>query len=450
MGKGLKKVGDSTVVGENPSALLPLEPTACANCGTLLHGPVCHECGQKAHSPMRHIGALIEDVFDSFFDFDNRLLRTLPALYFRPGFLTREYFAGRRIRYLPPFRTMFLLSVLAFFAIQFGIDASKVRVSTDGAGAFADAKTPAEVRQMLDVQLQGLQQADKAGGAIAAAGVDMARKELERQAGQRIRTLASGVGPAPAAPPDGALSQWPEWVAAADTMSEVQERTSRAIAAIDRKRQTASATDSAGADLDALDKRVYQAAGRRMATLGSADEDGKAAEETVGIGLFDRLGHDYANRARQNLMQMRTDPQARQRLVATMFNILPPVLVAMLPLFAVLLKLMYVFKRRLYVEHLIVALHSHGFIFLSLLLLALVSLARTALAPLASWTQSPMGWLIAGLTIWIPLYLLIMQKRIYQQGWIMTVAKFSVLGVAYSILLSLTLVAVVLAALGSM
>ncbi len=125
---------------------------------------------------MRHIGALIEDIFDSFFDFDNRLLRTLPALYFRPGFLTREYFAGRRIRYLPPFRTMFLLSVLAFFAIQFGIDASKMRISTDKANAFSDADTPAEVQQMLDKQLQGLQQADKAAGSIASAGVDMARK----------------------------------------------------------------------------------------------------------------------------------------------------------------------------------------------------------------------------------------------------------------------------------
>ncbi|MGA7297328.1 MAG: hypothetical protein WBW92_07450, partial [Rhodanobacteraceae bacterium] len=226
--------------------------------------------------------------------------------------------------------------------------------------------------------------------------------------------------------------------------------TALAIAAIDRKRQAGPVMDSAATDLDALDKRVYQAAGQRMATLAPTDGNDKAADEADGIGLFDKLGRDYASRARHNLTEMRNDPQARQRLVATMFNILPPVLLAMLPLFAGLLKVMYLFKRRLYVEHLIVALHSHGFIFLSLLLLALVSLARTALAPLASWTQAPMAWLMAGLAIWIPLYLLITQKRIYQQGWVMTVAKFSVLGVAYSVLLSFTLVAVVLVALGSM
>ena len=37
----------------------------------------------------------------------------------------------------------------------------------------------------------------------------------------------------------------------------------------------------------------------------------------------------------------------------------------LIPLFALLLKLFYVFRRRLYMEHLIVALHSHAFLFLA-------------------------------------------------------------------------------------
>ena len=47
-----------------------------------------------------------------------------------------------------------------------------------------------------------------------------------------------------------------------------------------------------------------------------------------------------------------------------------------MPLFALLLKIFYIFKRRLYMEHLIVALHSHSFIFLSLLLITLAGLLR--------------------------------------------------------------------------
>jgi len=37
----------------------------------------------------------------------------------------------------------------------------------------------------------------------------------------------------------------------------------------------------------------------------------------------------------------------------------------------------------------------------------------------------------------MPLYLLLMQKRVYAQGWIMTLLKYCVLGVCYVVLLSL-------------
>lgn len=47
---------------------------------------------------------------------DGRLWRTLLALLFRPGFLTREYFAGRRRRYIRPAR-LFLLFSIGLFAL---------------------------------------------------------------------------------------------------------------------------------------------------------------------------------------------------------------------------------------------------------------------------------------------------------------------------------------------
>src|SRR5205085_10688078 len=50
-------------------------------------------------------------------------------------------------------------------------------------------------------------------------------------------------------------------------------------------------------------------------------------------------------------------------------------LFVILPLFALLLKVFYIFKRRLYMEHLIVALHSHSFICMSLLVGIGLSLA---------------------------------------------------------------------------
>ena len=111
-------------------------------------------------------------------------------------------------------------------------------------------------------------------------------------------------------------------------------------------------------------------------------------------------------------------------------------MIVILPIFALLLKICFVFKRRLYMEHLIVALHSHSFICLSLILIALIKYAMDAVAPYSSALETVFGWLM-GLTIaWIPIYLLIMQKRVYKQWWITTLLMYIVVGTLYLALIS--------------
>ncbi len=57
------------------------------------------------------------------------------------------------------------------------------------------------------------------------------------------------------------------------------------------------------------------------------------------------------------------------------------------------------------------------------------------------------SWLEAAIWVWAPLYLLLMQKRIYGQGWPMTLLKYFVLGVCYLILSSFGAVFTVLSSL---
>jgi hypothetical protein len=109
-----------------------------------------------------------------------------------------------------------------------------------------------------------------------------------------------------------------------------------------------------------------------------------------------------------------------------------------------MLKIAYVFKRRLYLEHLVVALYSHVFLLMALTAVFL-------LVALAAWVQPHVGWLavcayaaIAALLAWVPIYLLLTQKRVYGQGWPMTLLKYSVVGVAYFYLLVFATVAMFL------
>jgi hypothetical protein len=86
----------------------------CLNCGEALVGKFCHDCGQGAHVH-RHAGALLHDLAHSVLHFEGKLWRTLPALFWRPGLLTRRYIEGQRARYLSPLAA-FLFSVFLMFA----------------------------------------------------------------------------------------------------------------------------------------------------------------------------------------------------------------------------------------------------------------------------------------------------------------------------------------------
>jgi hypothetical protein len=92
-------------------------------------------------------------------------------------------------------------------------------------------------------------------------------------------------------------------------------------------------------------------------------------------------------------------------------------------------------------EHLIVALHSHAFIFASLLLFALAGMLQTLLTPHAHWVIYVLGTIQLALTVWVPIYLLVMQKRVYRQGWPMTVVKYGFVGWIYTWLFGFALAA---------
>src|SRR6185312_10961961 len=77
----------------------PAPGAACANCGASLQGPYCHACGQNADAHKRSILHLVGEAIEGLFEFDGRLWRTLPALFFRPGRLARDYIEGRIARH---------------------------------------------------------------------------------------------------------------------------------------------------------------------------------------------------------------------------------------------------------------------------------------------------------------------------------------------------------------
>ena len=125
-------------------------------------------------------------------------------------------------------------------------------------------------------------------------------------------------------------------------------------------------------------------------------------------------------------------------IVDKVFDILPATMFVLLPVVALIFKFWYLFAKRFYVEHLIFSLHNHAFIFISLIVLLLAREGTDLFNELGhSGVVTACEWLIAAISVWIPLYLLISLRVMYQQNWFLTIGKFIVIGVSYVALLIL-------------
>jgi len=367
----------------------PAPRGACANCGTPLLGDHCYACGQPVKGLVRHFSSIVGDVLDSVFEWDARTPRTLWPLLAKPGYLSLEYLAGRRVRYVSPFRLFFFLAIVAFFVGRLVISAD------DGTGAALNIGGDSGIEVARSIE-----------------EVEQARERALAEIGtarEKLRAAAAG-GRAPPRGADAALD-------AAETA--IRAQADERIAAF----------------------REAEAQGGpppvpRPHRISFGPEEWDPVTNPVTVEWLPDFANDWINRqigrAERNVQRMQEEPDL---LVESLLGAVPSTLFVLLPIFALMLKLAYLFRRRLYMEHLIVAMHSHAFVCLVLLLVFVTMALEDWLAPDGGAGANVFGLVEAGLWLWIPVYLLLMQKRVYGQGWIMTLLKYFAIGTCYSILL---------------
>jgi len=110
----------------------PGTPAPCRNCGAALSGRFCANCGQAAGIHVPSTSELIHEALEGITHSDSRLWRTLLPLWFKPGKLTREFVAGRRAAYLPPFRLYLVLSVIVVLAASLSHSPTQVATVRGG------------------------------------------------------------------------------------------------------------------------------------------------------------------------------------------------------------------------------------------------------------------------------------------------------------------------------
>ena len=328
--------------------------THCEDCGAELHGHFCSNCGQVAVDYRRSFRHVIADVAESFLNWDSKFTKTIGLLLLRPGWLTNQFVAGRRTRYLHPLRLYLLMSIAFFLAARFipvtAPTIDQTELTPEGRAKVEEAmkKTPNLPEDVRTEMNKALNKAAETPAPTESA----AAKSLE--------------GSPDAAPPTGPVP----------TGKPVKKN--RLIVFDDHK-------GPQGPFEVWMDRQVKA----------------KLGEDGTKLQLFTET-------LRSNISTM---------------------MLFCIPLFAFVLKILYLRQRRFYIEHLVYALHIHSFFYLAVLITVFSAMAANRWAPPL---ETPLIWILS-IAVVVQIFLSI--RQVYRQGWFMTTFKFFFGGFVYFIVL---------------
>lgn len=95
----------------------------CLNCKTPLDvvDKYCHQCGQLNTTKRLALKDFFSEFFANLISYDSRVWRTISNLILKPGYVTEQYCAGKRIQYTNPFRFFLTVSIVFFLLLQASI-----------------------------------------------------------------------------------------------------------------------------------------------------------------------------------------------------------------------------------------------------------------------------------------------------------------------------------------
>ncbi len=370
--------------------------THCENCGAALTGNYCVDCGQQAVDYRRSLFHILVDAADSFFNWDTKFFKTIGVLLRKPWCLTNDFNAGRRARYVHPLRLYLLASITFFLVLR--------------AMQFA---TPAQV------ELTAADRSEFAAGLEKLTGPD---SPLNPESRARIDALRERLREG-----DGTLT--------AAERAEIKTAYVETMKSTMRDRWSKDERDKMRQTL----RRFPENKTPLLSVRTEADSPGApptAPPAPEGFNM--KWGHDDQPKTPfQNWMERRIkdkvgdDGTKVTLFLETLRSNIPTMLLFCIPLFALILKVLYLGRRRFYVEHLVYALHIHSFIFLGVAVLLALVLAANRFAPVVS------GLLIGLFSLTLTVQVFLSIRRVYGQGWFFTFLKFALGGVVYLIVLAL-------------
>jgi uncharacterized protein DUF3667 len=377
----------------------------CLNCQSEIVGRYCHSCGQENLEPKETVWHLVQHFFNDITHFDGKFFETVKYLLRRPGFLSLEYMKGRRMSYLNPIR-MYVFTSAIFFIILFSL--KKPEDIAKGSG----------LSKKQETHLRGIPQ--------LLADQDKQRKKLAKELDEGDR----------------------EEQCIAIQNDSIQIVSIRKIYG-DSTRQTFSDEELKGMLLraynDSLAKAgVSDATRKRIAGI-LDDNDGSNNTVNFGFGQTNAKtveGYDSSERAlpdslrdgwfkrtmmrRSILINQEWHEDRRlfmEHLVENIFHSFPKILFISLPIFALILNMLYFrHKQYYYVDHGIFTIHVYCATFILLLGAILVQSLKEVVE--WQWLRIILDIAIFALYVYMMIYLYKAMRGFYRQRRAKTLVKY--------------------------
>ena len=389
------------IFGLRRRSKLPARPlTHCENCGAPLTGEFCGQCGQHAIDYRRSIFRVVLDAADSFLNWDTKFLQTMNVLLLRPWKLTNDFNAGRRARYVHPLRLYLIASVIFFLVaralnlqspgpIQLTAQDREELVAQLSKLTGADSPLPPEQREQVEAARLKLSQGE---GVLT----DEERTELKKAFRTFIKSnLRKSFKPEERAKIASAIARIPE---APEPV-------------IEGPPADLSAPAVPGAPppppKPKKDNQIHF-------NMGPKDGTKTPFEAWMEKQIKEKIGEDGKN---------------AKLFMDTLRSNIPVMMLCCIPLFAFVLKVLYIRKGRFYVEHLVYALHIHTFLYVGVIITALLAMGANRTVPVLS------GVFIGIMSCAILVQIFLSIRRVYRQGWFFTTFKFVLGGIVYFVIL---------------
>ncbi|GAB2799650.1 DUF3667 domain-containing protein [Rhabdobacter roseus] len=357
----------------------------CLNCGTTVTSKFCPECGQENLELHENFWHLALHSVGHYFHFESKFFNSFVPLFTKPGHLTKEYFAGKRASHLNPISMYIFISIVFFTLFSINSSINKKDIIKDNEKGIARNSNA----------LKAAPAEDKAQAKQAIAEV---RKAISDE-------VAAGTMPQQAAAHTYTILNNTE--AAQSTSQDTNQRANQ-HAVVTTKPVVKASSDAVV---------VYQ----KEPELRAEEEQDNEAMQSLQTKFRTVMDDDLSSELFKNKMMSH----------------LPKVMFILLPLFALILMLVHRRSSKYYIEHLVYSIHVHSFIFLFVSILMVIS---WIVPSLSDWIQA-FGVVVV---VW---YIYMSLRNTYKNSPWRTIYKFFLLSFAYSFLLTISGLLVVLATL---